>query len=70
MKDCVMRYFEKYQEDLQDGISLEEMLSDLNCTKEELVNALDELWKDCGIAYKIGYNALFNMDIISIWKLL
>ena len=31
MKDCVMRYFEKYQEDLQDGISLEEMLSDLHC---------------------------------------
>lgn len=70
MRDCVMRYFEKYQEDLQDGISLEEMLSDLHCSKRELTNTLDELWKDCGIAYEIRYNELFYMDIISIWKLL
>lgn len=70
MKDCVMRYFEKYQEDLRDGISLEEMLSDLYCSKKELTDTLDELWKDCGIVYKIGYNALFGMDVISIWKLL
>lgn len=70
MKDCIMRYVERYQEDLREGIMLNEMLSDLVCTKEELVNALDELWKDCGIAYDIRYNALFSMDVISIWKLL
>ena len=70
MKDCIIRYVEKYQEDLHEGIMLDEILSDLVCTKEEMVNALDELWKDCGIAYDIRYNTLFSMDIISIWKLL
>lgn len=70
MKDCVMRYFEKYQEDLREGIMLDEMLFDLECTREELENALEELWKDCGFYYEIKYNALFSMDVINIWKLL
>jgi hypothetical protein len=59
-----------HKEDIRDGISLEEVLSDLHCTKKELIDALHGLWEDCGIAYEIRYDAAFGMDIITVWKLL
>lgn len=70
MRDCVLRYYEKYQEDLRGGICLDEVLSDLCCTKEELIDILDGLWGDCDIAYEIKYNSLFSDDIIYVWQLL
>ena len=70
MRDCVLRYYEKYQEDLRCGMCLDEILSDLHCTKDELINILDGLLGDCGIAYEIKYNSLFSGNIIYVWQLL
>ena len=70
MRDCVLRYYEKYEEDIREGVCLEEVLSDLHCTKDELISTLEELWNSCGIAYEIKYNALFSGDVIYIWQLL